>query len=454
VPKDSILIVGEGGQVQRIKAGLSDTYTIHMAKDPLQGYKFLKDQMPLVIILYVSNRTDSPEDRWRLMKSMTEMAGPIKVIIITENDDRTDAIMAIEAGAFDYHTALVDMDDLRVIVGRAAYLSKIEREYYAEHNLSAIEPGLIDGMVAINPHIVNVMNLAAKVAKTSYPVLLQGESGTGKGCLARLIHRLSQRKSRPFVIVDCGSIPHDLLESELFGHEKGSFTGAYARQIGKLERASAGTVVLDEVSCLPLLLQVKMLRFLQERTVERIGGNHEIPVDARVIAISNTDLESLVKDGAFREDLFYRLNVVPLKVPPLRERPEDIVALARVYLGMYSREIDRGLKGYTEDAMDAMMTYGWPGNIREMQNRIRRAVIMAKAAYLTPEDLGLTNPVLDGLPSLQKAREDAESRVIRMALSRNNNNISKAAKLLKISRPTLYDLMKKHQILVNGQIPG
>jgi two-component system, NtrC family, response regulator len=454
VLKDSILIVGEGGQVQRIKAGLSDTYIIHMAKDPLQGYQFLKDQIPLVIILYVSNRTDSPEDRWRLMKSMTEMAGPIKVIIITENDDRTDAIMAIEAGAFDYHTALVDMDALRVIVGRAAYLSKIEREYYAEYNLSAIEHGLIDGMVAINPHIVNVMNLAAKVAKTNYPVLLQGESGTGKGCLARLIHRLSQRKSRPFVIVDCGSIPHDLLESELFGHEKGSFTGAYARQIGKLERASAGTVVLDEVSCLPLLLQVKMLRFLQERTVERIGGNHEIPVDARVIAISNTDLESLVKNGVFREDLFYRLNVIPLKVPPLRERPEDIVALARVYLGMYCREIDRGFKGYTEDAMDAMMTYGWPGNIREMQNRIRRAMIMAKADYLTPEDLGLTSPVVDGLPSLQKAREDAETRVIRMALSRNNNNISKAAKLLKISRPTLYDLMKKHQILVNGQIPG
>lgn len=454
MPKDEIIIVGNGGQTQRIKYGLSDNYNVHMADDQAHAHRLLKDTMPLVVILYLSNTTETSDERWKLMKGITEMAGPIKVIIMTENDDRTDAIMAIEAGAFDYHTSVVDMDELRVIVGRAAYLSKIEREYFTEHNLSSIAHGLVDGMVAINPNIVNVLNLAEKVAKTNYPVLIQGESGTGKDCIARLIHRLSPRKNKPYVIVDCGAIPLNLLESELFGHEKGSFTGAYARQIGKLERAGMGTVIMDEINSLPMLLQVKLLRFLQEGTLERIGGDREIKVDVRIIAVSNTDLESQVRQGDFREDLFYRLNVVPLKVPPLRDRPEDIMALAKVYLGMYSKEIDRSIRGYTDDALDAMMTYVWPGNIREMQNRIRRAVIVAPNGHLTSDDLGLHTSETEGLTSLQKAREDAEIRIIRMALTRNNNNISKTAKTLQISRPTLYDLMRKHQIGADNHVQG
>lgn len=452
--KDEIIIVGRGGQTQRIKYVLSDNYNVHMADDQAHAHQLLKDTRPLVVILYLPNTTESADERWKLMKGITDLAGPIKVIIMTENDDRTDAIMAIEAGAFDYHTSLVDMDELRVIVGRAVYLSKIEREYFTENNLTAIDHGLIDGMVAINPNIVAILNLADKVARTNYPVLIQGESGTGKDSIARLIHRLSPRKSKPYVIIDCGAIPHNLLESELFGHEKGSFTGAYARQIGKFERAAEGTVILDEVNCLPLLLQVKLLRFLQEGTIERVGGDREIKVDARVIAVSNTDLESLVRQGDFREDLYYRLNVVPLKVPPLRDRPEDIMALVKVYLAMYSKEIDRVIRGYTDDAMDAIMAYAWPGNIREMQNRIRRAVIMAQNGRLSSEDLGLHVAVTEGMPSLQKARDDAEIRVIRMALCRNNNNVSKTAKALQISRPTLYDLMRKHHIGVSNQLTG
>lgn len=446
--KDELLIVGTGGQTQRIKAGLSDTYTVHTAEDTVHAHQIINGAKPLVAILYLSASADTPDERWKRMKGLTASAGPAKVIIMAENDDRTDAIMAIEAGAFDYHTSLVDMDELRVIVGRAAYLSKLEREYCATSHRPDIDRRLVDGMVAINPHIVNCLNIADKVAKTAYPVLIQGESGTGKDSIARLIHRLSPRRSKPYVIVDCGAIPHNLLESELFGHEKGSFTGAYARQIGKLERASQGTVVLDEVNCLPLLLQVKLLRFLQEGTLERVGGDREIKVDARVIAVSNTDLDALVRAGTFREDLYYRLNVVPLKVPPLRDRPEDIMALAKVFLGMYGKEIDRPLRGYTDEAMNALMMHAWPGNIREMQNRIRRAVIMASDGHLTPEDLDLSTA---SLSTLQKARHEAENRVIRMALTRNNNNISKTAKTLQISRPTLYDLMRKHRITVGEQ---
>jgi len=295
--------------------------------------------------------------------------------------------------------------------------------------------------------MMELFERARRVAKTGYPVLIQGQSGTGKERLARAIHQLSDRSERPLVIVDCGAIPENLLESELFGHEKGSFTGAHARQIGKLERAQHGTVVLDEIGELPLALQVKLLRFLQEGTIERIGGKEPIVVDARVIAITNVNLTHAVKEGLFREDLYYRLNVVPLYVPALKERPEDIPVLAKYFLDTYSKEIGPRFKGFSPSAMDAITGYDWPGNVREMQNRIRRGVVMAEGDRIEPRDIDLEAPRQE-VNTLKEARDRAEAAAINLALARNNYNITRAAADLDVSRPTLHDLIKKHNIMI------
>ena len=295
--------------------------------------------------------------------------------------------------------------------------------------------------------MLELIERARRVARTSYPVLIQGQSGTGKERLARAIHQLGDRSEKPLVIVDCGAIPENLLESELFGHEKGSFTGAHARQIGKLERAQHGTVVLDEIGELPLTLQVKLLRFLQEGTIERIGGKEPIRVDARVIAVTNVDLTRAVKEGLFREDLYYRLNVVPLYVPALKERTDDIPVLAKHFLDTYSQEIGPRIKGFSSAAMDAITAYDWPGNIREMQNRIRRGVVMAEGDRIGPADLDLEE-VDREIRSLKEIRDQAEAEAVASALARNNYNITRAAMELDVSRPTLHDHIKRHGIVI------
>ncbi|MDY0304703.1 MAG: sigma-54 dependent transcriptional regulator, partial [Sphaerochaeta sp.] len=305
----------------------------------------------------------------------------------------------------------------------------------------------IEGMIATSKPMMELFERARRVARTGYPVLIQGQSGTGKERLARAIHQMGDRSDRPLVIVDCGAIPENLLESELFGHEKGSFTGAHARQIGKLERAQHGTVVLDEIGELPLTLQVKLLRFLQEGTIERIGGKEPIRVDARIIAVTNVDLARAVKDGLFREDLYYRLNVVPLYVPALKERSEDIPVLAKHFLDTYSQEIGPKFKGFSPAAMDAITRYDWPGNVREMQNRIRRGVVMAEGDRIEPRDIDLDSTGGEA-KSLREIRDEVEATAISLALARNNYNITRAATDLDVSRPTLHDLIKKHDITI------
>ncbi len=447
--KEHILIVeDETSMAKQLKWGLADVYEVSVAGDARQAMEIIDARPPLVVLLDLGlpPDPDGATEGIRLLEKITGVPRPLKVIVITGNTHKDIAVKAISKGAYDYHQKPVNIGELKIVLKRACYLSRLE------HHVTELEEAVtgktpIEGMIATSKPMLELFDRARRVARTGYPVLIQGQSGTGKERLARAIHQMGDRSEKPLVIVDCGAIPENLLESELFGHEKGSFTGAHARQIGKLERAQHGTVVLDEIGELPLTLQVKLLRFLQEGTIERIGGKEPIRVDARVIAITNVDLTRAVKDGLFREDLYYRLNVVPLYVPALKERSEDIPVLAKHFLDTYSQEIGPKFRGFSSAAMDAITSYDWPGNVREMQNRIRRGVVMAEGDRIEPRDIDLETTGGEA-KSLREIRDEAEATAISLALARNNYNITRAATDLDISRPTLHDLIKKHDITI------
>ena len=449
--KDLVLIVeDEVSMAKQLKWGLSDAYDIEVAEHAAGAMEVLGSRNPLVVLLDLGlpPYPDSADEGLRLLEEMIGRNPHLKVIVITGNTNKDHAVRAVSLGAYDFHTKPVDLEELRIVIKRAFHLSRLERQV-SDLQCMVSDELQFHGMVATTAPMMELFERARKVARTDYPVLIQGESGTGKERLARAIHAMSDRSEMPLVIIDCGSIPENLIESELFGHEKGSFTGAHARQIGKVERAQGGTVVLDEVGELPLQLQVKLLRFIQEGTIERIGGRDIMHVDARVIAVTNVDLKKAVDEKRFREDLYYRLNVVPLFVPSLKDRPEDIPVLARYFLDTYSREIGPKFKGVSPVAVEAMVKHLWQGNIREMQNRIKRAVVMAdgdyiQAAVLDLEDGGAGGAVL----TLREIRDAAETAAVRHALARNGGNISRAAQELDVSRPTLHDLIKKHNIAV------
>ncbi|HPD21259.1 MAG: PEP-CTERM-box response regulator transcription factor [Desulfomonilia bacterium] len=447
--KEHILIVeDETSMAKQLKWGLADVYDVSVAGDARQAMEIIDARPPLAVLLDLGlpPDPDGATEGLRLLEKIMGVPRPLKVIVITGNTHRDVAVKAISKGAYDYHQKPVNIEELKIVLKRACYLSRLE-QHVTELEEAVTGKTTIEGMIATSKPMLELIERARRVARTSYPVLIQGQSGTGKERLARAIHQLGDRSEKPLVIVDCGAIPENLLESELFGHEKGSFTGAHARQIGKLERAQHGTVVLDEIGELPLTLQVKLLRFLQEGTIERIGGKEPIRVDARVIAVTNVDLTRAVKEGLFREDLYYRLNVVPLYVPALKERTDDIPVLAKHFLDTYSQEIGPRIKGFSSAAMDAITAYDWPGNIREMQNRIRRGVVMAEGDWIEPRDIDLE--VTGGeVKSLKEIRDEAEAAAISLALARNNYNITRAAIDLDISRPTLHDLIKKHNITI------
>jgi two-component system NtrC family response regulator len=449
--KDLILIVeDEVSMAKQLKWGLSETYDIEVAEHAAGAMAVLESRNPLVVLLDLGlpPYPDSAEEGLRLLEEMIDKKPHLKVVVITGNTDKDNAVKAVALGAYDFHTKPVDLEELRIVIKRAFHLSRLERQVSDLQCMGGDELQF-HGMVATSAPMMELFERARKVARTDYPVLVQGESGTGKERLARAIHAMSERSEMPLVIIDCGSIPENLIESELFGHEKGSFTGAHARQVGKVERALGGTVVLDEVGELPLPLQVKLLRFIQEGTIERIGGRDILSVDARVIAVTNVDLKKAVEEKRFREDLYYRLNVVPLSVPSLNERPDDIAVLARYFLDSYSREIGPRFKGFSPAAMEAMMNHHWQGNVREMQNRIKRAVVMAEGDFILPADLDLDDGDGEGVVrTLREIREAAENSAVRHALARNGGNISRAAQDLDVSRPTLHDLIKKHGIAV------
>jgi len=389
----------------------------------------------------------SPEGAEEGLKALDEIlrvAPSTKVVVVTGNTDRENALKAIQLGAFDYHLKPVDLDEYKVVLRRAGYLRELTQE--SEAAARSMEASIrFEEILGNTPRMREIFGVIQRVAKTDATVLIEGESGTGKELIARAIHHRSSRRNGPFVAINCGAIPETLLESELFGHEKGAFTGAHVQRKGKLEVASGGTLFLDEIGELPVLLQVKLLRFLQERTIERIGGRELIALDLRIIAATNRDLKAHLQKGLFREDLFYRLSVVAVQVPPLRERGEDVLLLANTFLQRSAKE-DRRRVRFGPDAVAAIVAYGWPGNVRELENKVRRAVIMARGRVIEPADLDLTPAEPAQVGSLRETRERVERQALVEVLSRHRGNVSQAARELKVSRPTLHGLLDKHDI--------
>ena len=358
---------------------------------------------------------------------------------------KENALRAVEKGAYDFFYKPIEIDELKVVLRRAYHVSQLEQEQ--REIQSRVTVDTFEDMLGSSPKMQEVFAMIRKVATTDAPILIFGESGTGKELVAQAVHRQSRRKTNPFVVINCGAIPENLLESELFGHEKGAFTGAHVQRKGRIEMAEGGTLFLDEIGQLPLSLQVKILRFLQEKVIERVGGREQIEVDARVIAATNRDLKEAMKDGSFREDLYFRLGVITISLPPLRDRKGDVILLAKAFLESFTEENRKKLKGFTNQAIDAIEQYPWPGNVRELENRIKRAAIMAEGRKITPADLEMAVPQskYENM-GLKEARDMLEKEMLIRALSRNKNNLSKAALELGVSRPTLYDLLEKFEI--------
>lgn len=368
-----------------------------------------------------------------------------KVIVVTGNDDRANAVHAIGLGAFDFYHKPIDAEILRLLVNRAFRVHELEME----NRKLALQkkPSPLEGVLTGSSEMLKVCNTIEKVAPSGASVLLLGESGTGKELLARSIHALSGRTDERFVAINCAAIPETLLESELFGSEKGAFTGAVKQTLGKIELAGGGTLFLDEVGDLPMSLQAKLLRFLQERVIERVGGRQEIPVDVRVVCATHKDLVTLTTSGGFRQDLYYRISEITVRIPTLHERGGDVVMLARVFLERFNRQQGRAIRGFTKDALVAMETYHWPGNVREMENRVMRAVIMAESKQITAQDLELSSAEVEAASyDLREARDYAERLAVQRAMGHVGGKIAQAAELLGVSRPTLYDLIKKYNL--------
>ena len=426
--RERLLIIEDDEDIRtQLTYALQDEYAVTVAGDRARAMAAIEQAPPEIVTLDLGlpPSPDTAEEGLRALEDILAVAPGAKVIIITGNGDRANAVAAVERGAFDYHLKPVNLDDLKVVLRRAAYLRQLERESdeQARQHEESIRFTDILGSTA---KMREIFSLIQRVAKTDATVLCEGESGTGKELVARAIHTHSPRRNGPFVAINCGAIPETLLESELFGHEKGSFTGAHAQRKGKIETANGGTLFLDEITEMSLPLQVKLLRFLQEREIERVGGRDVIPIDVRVVAASNQSLEEALQSGRFREDLYYRLSVVTVHLPPLRERGEDVVLLANAFLRRNAQALKRKVR-FSPEALEAIVKYPWPGNIRELENKVHRAVIMASGRVIGPGDLDL-NPsaVIDTLPTLKEARDQSERRLIVNALVRSRGNISRA----------------------------
>lgn len=385
---------------------------------------------------------DGVDEGFKCIQDILRIAPNTKIIVMTGKTDHENALRAVAMGAYDFYQKPVDPNTLDLIVQRAFHIFELE-DYNRRVQLSQQEP--LEGLITNDPQMLKICRQLEKISPTTVTCTLLGESGTGKEVLARAIHHLSPRKDKRFVAINCAAVPENLIESELFGYEKGAFTGANKTTLGKVETANEGTLFLDEIGDMPLNLQAKLLRFLQERVIERVGGRTEIPVDVRVICATNKDLEAMVKEGSFREDLFYRICEMTVNIPPLRNRLGDKVLLARHFKLKFAKEHGQNVTGFTPDAIAAIENYAWPGNIREMENKIKRAVIMADGKYISREDLGLAEAGELSL-NLRYVRQEAERGAILRALSMTDNNISAAAKLLGVTRPTFYDLIKKYDM--------
>ncbi|MBT80671.1 MAG: PEP-CTERM-box response regulator transcription factor [Alteromonadaceae bacterium] len=444
---DTILVVDDDLGIQKqLKWSFTD-YNVVFADDRTSAIAQLRRHEPKVVTLDLGLPPDpaNASEGLKTLEEIMALAPRTKVIVVTGNNDKENALKAIDLGAYDFYQKPIDSDTIKLLVNRALNLANLEHQ---NRILAKARPAM--GRIIGNSEAIQaVMRKAEKIAGTDISTLLQGESGTGKEVFARSIHEHSPRKDKPFVAINCASIPENLLESELFGYEKGAFTGANKTTLGKIETAQGGTLFLDEIGDMPIGLQAKMLRFLQERVIERVGGRTEIPVDIRVICATHRDLQQMVADETFREDLYYRVGEIPIFIPPLRDRDQDIILLARTFLNTYREEFGAKAKSFSDTAIQAMLNHKWPGNIREMQNKLKSAVIMAEGSVVQAEDLGLMAPRGDNEPetlNLREVREMAESRAIRRAYQTADKNMSKTAELLGVTRPTLYSLIDKYHM--------
>lgn len=424
-----------------------DGYDVYTADDRASAIVELRRHEPMVILqdLGLPPKPESVEEGFLTLVEILKLAPHTKVIVVTGNGDQENALTAVAQGAYDFYEKPVDTDTLKLLVDRAFNISELESENRKLQ--SQVNESPLDGIVAASEGMLAVCRMIEKVAPTDVTTFLLGESGTGKELLARAIHRLSPRAENNFIAINCAAIPENLLESELFGHEKGAFTGAHKQTLGKIELACGGTLFLDEIGDMPLALQAKMLRFLQERVIERVGGREEISVDVRVVCATNQNPENLIKEGLFREDLYYRVSEITINIPPFRDREEGRLILARHMLQKHSKAHMRAINGFADDAVKAIESYSWPGNVRELENKIKGAVIMADGKLVTAADLGIAADEGDEVSlNLREIRQEAESKAIRVALTKSYGNISKAAEMLGITRPTLYDLLSKYNL--------
>ena len=447
MPKRKLLVVEDDAGLQKQLRWSLDAYEVLVAGDREAALTLLRRHQPSIVTmdLGLPPDADGASEGLALLQQILAIAPETKVIVLSGNRDRANVLKAIAMGAYDFHQKPLDADLLRLVIERACFLQAVQQENRRMLQIQADSP--LAGIISRDPGMLKVCRSIEKVAPSSATVLLLGASGSGKELLARGLHRQSARHDKRFVAINCAAIPENLLESELFGYEKGAFTGAVRQTPGKIELAQGGTFFLDEIGDMAMALQAKMLRFLQERVIERVGGRTEIAIDVRIVCATHRNLKVLVDQGQFREDLFYRLSEIVLVIPPLRERIGDSVLLAQHFKHRFCASEARSGLHFSPDALAAIEAYEWPGNVREMENCIKRAVIMSEGTQITALDLGLPESVPpEESIDLREARDAAEYRVMVKALARSGGNIAKAAEMLGVSRPTLYDLMNHHGI--------
>ncbi|QKS01020.1 PEP-CTERM-box response regulator transcription factor [Sphingomonas sp. CL5.1] len=443
--RPKLLIVEDDIGLQRQLRWAYDGYEVIVAGDRAAAIDALRLHEPAVVTLDLGlpPDPDGTAEGFATLMEILALKPDTKVIVASGHGARESALRAIADGAWDFYRKPIDIDALGLIVARAFHVHELEAE---NRRLAANARGAtMAGLITAAPEMLKVISTIERVAPADVSVMLLGASGTGKELLARGLHDASPRRDGAFVAINCSAIPETLLESELFGHEKGAFTGAVKTTPGKIEQAQGGTLFLDEIGDVPLPLQVKLLRFLQERTIERIGGRRPIAVDTRIVCATHRDIDAMVADGSFRDDLYYRLAEIVVRIPSLAERPGDAALLARHFVTKYAKTMNPAVTGLAPDARTAIDGWSWPGNVRELENRVKRAVIMADGKLVSAADLDLAEP--DDTPiNLRTVREAADRTAIRRALARADGNISNTARLLGISRPTLYDLLKSYDL--------
>ncbi len=443
-----LIVDDEDGIRTQLKWGLGDRFEVAVAANGEEARQAIQKERFEAVTLDLGLPPDpnGPSEGLRLLEELLTHDPAMKIVVLTGNSDHENAIRAVQLGAYDFYLKPVDFSELNSILQRACMLSRLDREALGA-TASTLTASPSAEIIGESAPMRRIFDTVRRVARTDVTVLICGESGTGKELVARAIHRNSPRRNRPFVAINCGAIPENLVESELFGHEKGSFTGAHTQRKGRLETADGGTVFLDEVAELSGPIQVKLLRILQDRQLERVGGRELIPLDVRILAATNRDIKRATQEGRFREDLYYRLAVVNIAIPPLRERIEDMHVLATTFLERFLTEYKVRVRKFSHDALAAMQAYSWPGNVRELENRIKRAVLMAEGRSITAADLELAGePTQQPTQSLKAARNEVERRVLVEALQRFRGNISRAAQAVQLSRPAFHELLAKHSI--------